>query len=70
MGGAISACDSLLRDWLPVPQIIGYYIKRNMAAFVAPRSGVEERPTQCTLRPRWQAPDEYEVFRNSDLAHT
>src|SRR5580693_5582338 len=26
----------------PVPQIIGHYIKRNMAAFVRPGSGVEE----------------------------
>jgi gamma-glutamyltranspeptidase/glutathione hydrolase len=26
----------------PAPQIIGYYIKRNMAAFLRPASGVEE----------------------------
>ena len=27
---------------MPVPQIIGFYIKRNLAAFLRPGSGVEE----------------------------
>ena len=35
---AIHACE----NGAPVPQIIGYYIKRNMAVFLRPGSGVEE----------------------------
>jgi gamma-glutamyltranspeptidase/glutathione hydrolase len=35
---AIHYCE----NGAPVPQIIGWYIKRNLAAFVRPGSGVEE----------------------------
>src|SRR5580693_8336345 len=35
---AIHYCE----NGAPVPQIIGWYIKRNLAAFTAPKSGVEE----------------------------
>jgi len=55
----------------PVPQIIGYYIKRNMAAFVKPGSGVEETANAVhTYQPGGNAPNEYDVFRNPDLART
>jgi gamma-glutamyltranspeptidase / glutathione hydrolase len=55
----------------PVPQIIGYYIKRNMAAFLKAGSGVEETANAVhTYEPEGKAPNEYEVFRNPDLAHT
>ena len=42
---AIHLCES----GVPVPQIIGFYIKRNLAAFVSPGSGVERPQTPCTL---------------------
>ena len=55
----------------PVPQIIGYYIKRNMAAFLRPGSGVEETANAVhTYEPAGRAPNEYDVFRNPDLART
>ncbi len=55
----------------PVPQIIGYYIKRNMAGFLRPDSGVEETANaQHTYMPGGKAPGEGDVFRNPDLART
>jgi gamma-glutamyltranspeptidase / glutathione hydrolase len=55
----------------PVPQIIGSAIKRNMAAFLRPGSGVEETANAMhTYAPSGRAPNEYEVFRNPDLART
>jgi gamma-glutamyltranspeptidase/glutathione hydrolase len=53
------------------PQIIGYYIKRNMAAFLRPHSGVEETANAVhTYMPSGTAPGEYDVRRNPDLART
>src|SRR5580704_15351237 len=58
---AIDACES----GAPVPQIIGYYIKRNMATFLRPGSGVEEAANAAhTYEPNGKAPNEYDVFRN------
>jgi gamma-glutamyltranspeptidase/glutathione hydrolase len=55
----------------PAPQIIGYYIKRNMAAFLRPASGVEETANAvATYTPGGKAPNEYDVRRNPDLART
>ncbi len=55
----------------PAPQIIGYYIKRNMAAFLRPGSGVEETANAvATYMPGGKAPNEYDVRRNPDLART
>jgi gamma-glutamyltranspeptidase/glutathione hydrolase len=55
----------------PVPQIIGHYIKRNMDAFLKPDSGVEETANAArTYMPGGTAPNEYDVFRNPDLART
>jgi len=55
----------------PVPQIIGYYIKRNLAAFVKPGSGVEETANAMrTYAPSGTVPNEYDIRRNPDLAHT
>jgi gamma-glutamyltranspeptidase/glutathione hydrolase len=55
----------------PAPQIIGYYIKRNMAAFLRPGSGVEETANAvATYTPEGKAPGEYDVRRNPDLART
>ena len=56
---------------VPVPQIIGYYIGRNLAAFRRPDSGVEEIANALhTYAPNGQAPAEGDVFRNPDLAKT
>ena len=54
-----------------VPQIIGFYIKRNLAAFARPGSGVEETANAMqTYAPGGTAPNEGQVFRNPDLART
>jgi gamma-glutamyltranspeptidase / glutathione hydrolase len=55
----------------PNPQIIGWYLKRNMAAFLRPGAGVEETANAvATYTPGGVAPNEYDVRRNPDLAHT
>jgi gamma-glutamyltranspeptidase/glutathione hydrolase len=55
----------------PNPQIIGWYLKRNMAAFLRPGSGVEETANAvATYTPGGVAPNEYDVRRNPDLART
>jgi len=65
---AIYACE----NGDPTPQIIGYYIKRNMAAFVRNKSEIEEidNALHTYMMPNGQAPNEYDVRRNPDLAHT
>ncbi len=64
---AIRLCET----GAPVPQIIGYYIKRNMAAFTRAGSGVEETANAAHVyAPGGRAPSEGDVFRNPDLART
>jgi gamma-glutamyltranspeptidase / glutathione hydrolase len=64
---AIHLCE----NGVPVPQIIGWYLKRNLAAFTRPGSGVEETANAVhTYAPNGKAPSEGDVFRNPDLAHT
>ena len=59
------------KNGAPVPQIIGWYIKRNMAIFLRPGSGVEETANAAhTYMPGGKAPGEDDVFRNPDLART
>jgi gamma-glutamyltranspeptidase/glutathione hydrolase len=66
-GPAIHACEA--GD--PTPQIIGYYLKRNMAALLRPGAGVEETANAVkTYMPGGVAPSEYDVRRNPDLART
>jgi gamma-glutamyltranspeptidase / glutathione hydrolase len=61
----------LAEDGVPVPQIIGHYIKRNMAAFRRPGAGVEETDNAAHVwMPGGKAPVEGDVFRNPDLART
>ncbi len=61
----------LCESGVPVPQIIGFYIKRNMAIFLRPTSGVEETANaQHTYMPGGKAPGEGDVFHNPDLART
>src|SRR5580704_15892415 len=64
---AIGFCEA----GVPVPQIISYYIKRNLDAFERPGSGIEESANaRRTYAPDGHAPAEGEVFRNPDLART
>jgi gamma-glutamyltranspeptidase/glutathione hydrolase len=64
---AIHLCEA----GVPVPQIIGFYIKRNLAAFTRTGSGVEETANAThTYAPSGRAPGEGDVFRNPDLART
>src|ERR1700721_222801 len=64
---AIHLCET----GVPVPQIIGYYIKRNMAAFARPGAHVEETANAAHVwAPGGHAPGEGDVFRNPDLART
>ncbi|HLI75670.1 MAG TPA: gamma-glutamyltransferase family protein [Acidobacteriaceae bacterium] len=64
---AIHACEA----GVPNAQIIGWYIKRNMAIFLRPGSGVEETANAVhTYTPGGRAPNENEVRRNPDLART
>jgi gamma-glutamyltranspeptidase/glutathione hydrolase len=64
---AIEACE----HGDPTPQIIGYALKRNMAAFLRAGSAVEETANAvATYTPGGIAPNEYDVRRNPDLART
>jgi gamma-glutamyltranspeptidase/glutathione hydrolase len=64
---AIHACE----NGSPVPQIIGAYLKRNVAAFLRPGAHVEETQNMLhTYAPGGRPPNEGEVRRNPDLAKT
>jgi gamma-glutamyltranspeptidase / glutathione hydrolase len=64
---AIYACE----NGDPTPQIIGYYLKRNMMAFIRLKSEIEEIDNAMhTYMPNGVAPNEYDVRRNPDLART
>ena len=64
---AIHLCET----GVPVPQIIGYYIKRNMAIFNRPNMGIEELANANHVwAPGGHVPGEGDVFRNPDLART
>jgi gamma-glutamyltranspeptidase / glutathione hydrolase len=65
---AIYACE----NGDPTPQIIGFYLKRNMAVFLRPNSGVEEtaNAVHTYMMPNGKGPNEYDVRRNPDLART
>jgi len=65
---AIEACEA----GSPAPQIIGYYIKGNLAAFQHRKAEIEEinNAMKTYLQPDGQPPQEYDVRRNPDLAQT
>jgi len=65
---AIHACEA--GD--PTPQIIGYYIKGNLAAFKRLSTEIEEinNAMKTYLQPDGKPPQEYDVRRNPDLART
>jgi gamma-glutamyltranspeptidase/glutathione hydrolase len=55
----------------PVPDVIAYYIRRNLAAFTRPGSGVEETANAMrTYGLTGRGPAAGGVFRNPDLART
>ena len=61
---AIALCEG----GAPVPDIIAYYIRRNLKAFTRAGSGVEE--TANAIRTYGKGPAAGGVFRNPDLART
>jgi len=64
---AIDYCE----NGSPTPQVIGSYIKRNLAIFLKPESGVEETANAMhTYAPGGKPPNEYDVRRNPDLGRT
>ena len=64
---AIAACEA--GD--PVPQIIGYYLKRNLQEFHRYSETIEETANAFkTYAPGGAMPNEYDVRRNPDLART
>jgi gamma-glutamyltranspeptidase/glutathione hydrolase len=61
----------LARNGAPVPDMIAWYIRRNLAAFRRPGSGVEETENAMhTYAPGGESPAAGGVFRNPDLART
>lgn len=64
---AIRLCET----GVGVPPVIAYYIRRNLAGFVRPNSGVEETANALhTYAPNGQGPADGGFFRNPDLART
>ncbi len=62
---------ALAEGGVPWPQVIGFYVGRNLKAFTAPGSGVEETANLLrTYAPGGTEPREGEVFRNPFLART
>ena len=56
---------------VPVPQLIAYYLERNMANFLRPNAGVEETENAARVyMPGGRTPREGEMFRNPHLART
>ncbi len=56
---------------VPVPQLIAFYLERNMANFLRDGSGVEETENaRRVYMPGGRTPREGEMFRNPDLART
>ena len=56
---------------VPVPQVIAYYLERNMANFLRDGAGVEETDNaRRVFMPGGRTPREGEMFRNPDLGRT
>jgi gamma-glutamyltranspeptidase/glutathione hydrolase len=55
----------------PVADVVAYYVRRNLAAFLRPGASVEETANAVrTFAPDGEAPRAGQVFRNPDLART
>lgn len=64
---AIALCN----NGAPVPQLIAYYLDRNIKRFLAPNSGVDEVENLIkTYTKNKVTPSEGEIFRNPNLAKT
>ena len=64
---AIALCES----GVPMPQVISYYIRRNLDVFNRGGAGIEETTNaNLTYAPGGRSPAEGEVFRNPNLART
>lgn len=59
---------ALASEGVPVPDVISYYMRRAMAAFVEPERGIEE--VDNARRTFGTGPQRGEIFRNPDLART
>lgn len=58
-------------EGVPVPPVVAYYMKRALATFTRPNSGIEEVANAvATFAPGGAAPGVGEIFRNPDLART
>lgn len=64
---AIALCE----NGAPVPQLIAFYLERNIKRFLAPNSGVDEVENLIkTYMPNGKTPKEGELFKNPNLAKT
>jgi gamma-glutamyltranspeptidase/glutathione hydrolase len=58
-------------EGVPVPEIIAYYIRRNLKAFLMPGAGIEETDNAVhTWGMGGGGPQTGQIFRNPDLART
>jgi gamma-glutamyltranspeptidase/glutathione hydrolase len=62
---------ALAETGAPVPEVIAYYLQRNMARFLQPNLGIEETANaQRVYMPGGRTARQGEVFRNPHLART
>jgi len=67
----IEPAAALAETGAPVPEVIAYYLQRNMARFLQPNLGIEETGNaQRVYMPGGRTAREGEVFRNPYLART
>jgi gamma-glutamyltranspeptidase/glutathione hydrolase len=67
----IEPAAAIAEAGVPVPEVIAYYLERNMARFLRPDAGIEEvENARRTYMPGGRTARQGEVFRNPDLART
>jgi hypothetical protein len=71
VAGRDRARGAIAEAGVPVPEVIAYYLERNMARFLRPDAGIEEvENARRTYMPGGRTARQGEVFRNPDLART